>query len=459
MHGTLPLLNQVTPSRAAEAIRTMRATGVSLYIHGGTGIAKSAIARQVANEENVALIDLRLSQLAPEDVRGVPMPGEVDRMKGIVWMPPLVFPRDLDFEGVDAVDDTGICHIRFFNPIGNNGVHYCTSPNIQVEATDPALKLEVERRVNSFVVQLRDDGGHASAGTIRWRVTGEAKAILALEEFNSATPAVMAAAYQLILDRRIGDYIVPDGVMLLALGNRDGDRGVTYQLPKPIANRFVHLEMEFSWDDWFAWAGKNHIHPEVVGYLSKWPSKVNTFDPDSPHLSFSTPRSWEFVSKIISGQQQSCQKPTLDALICGAIGDATGNEFIQHRRFMAEMPDVADILDGKVTTFMTTNPQYATQISYSIRVQLCYELKLRSVEIERSYQGPRNKDAYNKYPPRQAWLKSADRAFAYAIDNFRPDVAIVAARLSVVVHRLNFAPSFMPRFYEFLDSNRDVIMV
>lgn len=449
-------LNKLSPSGVAEAIRAMRGTGISLYIHGAPGISKSSVALQVANTENIAFIDLRLSQLAPEDVRGVPIPGEVDHMKGILWVPPMVFPRDLDFEFVAAIDASGMQTFRFFNPIGNNGIHYCTEPLIEVTAPNQQVEVIVERHLNSFTVHLHDlDGGQPVAGTILWRVTGQTRAVLALEEFNSAPPSVMAAAYQLILDRRIGDYVVPNGVMLLAMGNRDTDRGVTFQLPKPVANRFIHIEMEFHWGDWFIWAGNNHIHPDVLGYLSKWPSKTNDFDPDSPHHSFATPRTWEFVSRIIS-QEHLPSPGTLRALICGAIGDGIGTEFCQHRKFMTEMPSIDDILSGKVKTFYTSNPQYETQISYSICVQMCYELKMRATVIEREYTG--TKMDFNKHPPRRVWLEQADRGFAYAIDHFRPDVTIVAARLSATVHKLQFAPSQMPRFTEFLNSYRSVIM-
>jgi hypothetical protein len=458
MHETFSTgLNKLSPTGVAEAIRTMRDTGISLYVHGGPGISKSSVALQVANEENIAFIDFRLTQMAPEDVRGVPVPGEVDHMKGIIWVPPLVFPRDLDFEFVERIDDSGMQTFRFFNPIGNNGIHYCTDPVIEVSAPNSLVNIEVIVRPNSFTVQLRDDEGEPCYGTVICRVTGKARAMLALEEFNSAPPSVMAAAYQLILDRRLGDYVVPNGVMLLAMGNRDTDRGVTFQLPKPVANRFIHVEMEFKWEDWFAWAGNNGIHSEILGYLSKWPSKTNDFDPDSPQHSFATPRSWEFVSKIISGDTLP-SKDTLRALICGAVGDAIGAEFVQHRKFMADMPDVADILDGKITTFKTANPQFETQIAYSVCVQMCHELRARASVVKRDYPGNEADANFNKFPARRQWLSEADRGFSYAIDNFRPDVTIMAARLSIGVHKLKFSPVYMPRFAEFCDSYREMIM-
>lgn len=451
-------LNKATPSHIAEAILTMRGTGISLYVHGAPGISKSSIARQVADQENIAFIDLRLSQLAPEDLRGVPVAGEVDGFKGIVWMPPMLFPRDLAYEGIETIgcDTHGTKVIRFFNPLGSNGIPYCTAPEITVTCLTSLVHCQVERRINGFTVQITNpQNGEPSTATIHWTVTGKVNAILGLEEFNSAPPSVMAAAYQLILDRRIGDYLVPDGVMLLAMGNRDSDRGVTHQLAKPVANRFVHLEMEFDFDDWFIWAGQHQVHPEVLGYLSKWKSKTNDFDPNSPHHAFATPRSWEFVSKIISRPQLPSNN-TLRALICGAIGDAIGAEFMQHRKFMEDMPNIADILDGSVTEFHPSNKRFETQISYSICVQMCYELKKRDVLVIQEYHGVTAD--FNKSPARRKWLAEADHGFGYAIANFRPEVTIMACRLAIAVHKLRISPMHMPRLSEFLETYRDVIM-
>tara|TARA_B110000261_G_scaffold162403_1_gene205914 strand:- start:650 stop:1315 length:666 start_codon:yes stop_codon:yes gene_type:complete len=92
--------------------------------------------------------------------------------------------------------------------------------------------------------------------------------VLFLDEMNSAAPSVQAAAYQLILNRRVGKYKLPDNVIIMAAGNREADKGVTYRMPAPLANRFVHLELVPSFDDWFQWAIDNKVHTDVVGYLT-----------------------------------------------------------------------------------------------------------------------------------------------------------------------------------------------
>jgi MoxR-like ATPase len=84
----------------------------------------------------------------------------------------------------------------------------------------------------------------------------DSKAIIFLDELNAAPPAVQAAAYQLVLNRRVGTYVLPKGVSIVAAGNRETDKGVTYRMPAPLANRFLHLELKVNFDDWQEWATK-----------------------------------------------------------------------------------------------------------------------------------------------------------------------------------------------------------
>jgi hypothetical protein len=142
-------------------------------------------------------------------------------------------------------------------------------------------------------------------------------------------------------------------------------------------------------------------------------------------------------------------------LICGAIGDGIGAEFVQHRKFMAAMPSITDILSGHVTSFVIHNPKFEMQISYSICVQMCYELQTRAIAVERAYQG--EKRDFNKFPARITWLEEADRGFNYAINHFRPDVTIMAANLAMTVHKLPLSNARMPKLSAFLDTYQDVI--
>jgi len=428
--------NRLRPSLVASAIETMRSTRISVYVHGAPGIAKSAVARQVADKLGIAFIDVRLSQMAPEDVRGVPMLGEVDGMKGVLWSPPLFFPRDLDYQKTETV--TGTQTIRFFNPVGNNGIHYCTKPKIEIVPQGPVTVRITDRQKDRFTVEVD------RSATITWTVTGKAEAILALEELNSAPPSVMAAAYQLLFDLRIGDYILPNGVTIIAMGNRDSDKGVTYKLPKPLANRLVHLEMVVYFEDWLAWATQNLIHPDVVGYLARWPSKLLDFNPDLPTHSFPSPRTWEMASKI---SYQSSPDEVKRALIHGAIGAAAATEFLLHVQIMGDMPDAKSILDGTTTTFRPKNPQHATQIAYSTAVQIMYLLKEQN-DIIRGRQSEERKQ----------WYQQADRAVGYMMEFFAPEVNVVAMRMAMLTHGLRFNSEHMPNYVAFTKRYRDLLL-
>lgn len=123
--------------------------------------------------------------------------------------------------------------------------------------------------------------------------------ILFLDEINSAPPTIQAAAYQLILDRKIGEYVLPKNFAIIAAGNYESDRGVTYRMPTPLANRFVHLNFDLDFDSWKLWAYENNIDKRIISYLSYKQSDLFMFDPKSPNKSFATPRSWKFVDDIL----------------------------------------------------------------------------------------------------------------------------------------------------------------
>ena len=193
--------------------------------------------------------------------------------------------------------------------------------------------------------------------------------ILFMDEMNSAPPAVQAAAYQLILNRRrVGTYHLPENVVIVAAGNREADKGVTYRMPAPLANRFVHLELSVHFDDWFQWAVTNDIHEDVVGYLTFAKKDLYDFDPKSPSRSFATPRSWSFVSELLEDDDD--ENTTTD-LVSGAVGEGLAVKFMAHRKVASKLPDPVDILNGKVKEIETKE----ISAMYSLTVSLCYELK------------------------------------------------------------------------------------
>ncbi len=253
----------------------------------------------------------------------------------------------------------------------------------------------------------------------------ESKAIIFLDELNSAPPAVQAAAYQLILNRRVGTYELPKGVDVVAAGNREGDRGVTYRMPAPLANRFVHLEMKVDFDDWQDWATLNKVHPDVVGYVGFAKQDLYDFDPKSPSKSFATPRSWSFVSDLLS--DNDVDNETLATLISGAVGDGLGNKFMAHRKIAGKLPKAEDILDGKVKDLAIKE----VSAMYSLTVSLCYELKDRA---EKKVKG---------------WDDMADNFFSYMMTNFPTELVVMGAKTALTNYDLPLDATKMKSFDEF----------
>ncbi len=253
----------------------------------------------------------------------------------------------------------------------------------------------------------------------------DSTAIIFLDELNSAPPAVQAAAYQLVLNRRVGTYVLPKGVDIVAAGNRDGDKGVTYRMPAPLANRFLHLEAKVEFDDWQDWATLNKIHPEVVGYVGFAKQDLYDFDPKGGSKAFATPRSWSFVSDLL--KDDDTDTDTLTDLIAGAVGDGLAVKFMAHRKIAGKLPKAEDILDGKVKDLSIKE----VSAMYSLTVSLCYELKDRA-----------DKKAKD-------WNQMADCFFEYMMKNFPTELVVMGAKTALTNYDLPLDASKMKSFDEF----------
>lgn len=156
------------------------------------------------------------------------------------------------------------------------------------------------------------------------------KTILLLDEITSCTKRVQVAAYQLILDRKIGQYTLPEGTFVVALGNREDDDGVYIQLAGPLADRFEIHYIEPDFNSWkYDYALKNDVHPYVVDYLTYRPEGLHTQKQEEDAMVFATPRSWTRVSDILK-IDSNVSNPVVAYKIIGNIGVAEGNMFIKY---------------------------------------------------------------------------------------------------------------------------------
>jgi hypothetical protein len=250
-----------------------------VMLWGPPGVGKSQMVAHIAERHRVPVIDLRLSQMEPSDLRGIPFRVE----EHVEWAIPSMLP-------------------------------------------------DAER--------------HGSQG------------ILFLDEITSVPPSVSAAAYQLILDRRLGAYEVPDGWSIFAAGNRQGDRGVTYTMPAPLANRFSHYDVDTNLDDWVAWAYANGIDERLIAFLRFRPELLFEFDPAHNPVAFPSPRSWEFAHRAL--QKFSDLPQLLTGALQACVGPAAGIELSAFVENLDQLPDIDAIVRGEpVKVPRETDLQYA----------------------------------------------------------------------------------------------------
>ncbi|MGB5520142.1 MAG: MoxR family ATPase [Gammaproteobacteria bacterium] len=237
-----------------------------VMLWGPPGVGKSQMVAQIAERHHAPLIDIRLSQMEPSDLRGIP------------------------FRAADSV-----------------------------EWAVPAMLPSATR--------------HGEEG------------ILFLDEITSAPPSVSAAAYQLILDRKLGEYEVPAGWAIIAAGNRQGDRGVTYSMPAPLANRFSHYEVDVNMDDWVAWAYANHIDERIIAFLRFRQDLLFDFDPSHNPVAFPSPRSWEFAHRGLQKFDENHE--LLTGALQACVGNAAGIELRAFIESLDQMPDLDAIINGE----------------------------------------------------------------------------------------------------------------
>jgi len=296
----------VNHAELKHLIKVYVAAKKALFIWGTIGIGKSEIVRQVGRElateltdkegkplnlefsesikdindmKKFVVIDIRLSQMDPSDLRGIPV---WDKEAGCTrWLAPSTFPR----QGYGLI---------FF------------------------------------------------------------------DELNLSAPLVQASAYQMILNRQLGEYLIPDGFGLIAAGNRLEDRANIFDMAKPLCNRMGHVQLNYPFpEEWTRWAGPAGIDGRVIGFINAFQSKIFEFDHNSKDKAFATPRTWEFVSDLIKGVS-STNTDELLIRIGSMVGESTAVEFIGFLQLRDELhpiedyfkkPDTIDLPEDNLSLF------------------------------------------------------------------------------------------------------------
>lgn len=233
-----------------------------VFIWGAPGIGKSAIVEQFANDLGLECVSLLGSQLAPEDIIGVPQ-------------------------------------------IINGRSVFCPPRNIDRE--EPYC--------------------------------------LFLDELNACSHEVQKAFYSLILERRIGEYHLPEGSIVIGAGNRAQDNAITRPMSSALLNRMFHVEMTASSRIWLEWAAQNGIHRYVYDYICSRPDHLWS-QPSKTEEPFSTPRSWHMLSDAIHSYSDDISEQNLSLLAYGCLTASHATQFIAYIRQVRSKYSVKKILDG-----------------------------------------------------------------------------------------------------------------
>jgi hypothetical protein len=201
--------------------------------------------------------------------------------------------------------------------------------------------------------------------TTRWLIPNflprDGKGILFLDELTSAPQMVQAACYQLVLDRRLGDYVMPAGWEILAAGNPASERGVHFAMPRPLRNRFLHLTLEPDLKDWCSWAILHKILPQVIAFLRFRPNLLLAPGDAVDVTAWPTPRSWVMLSRVLKAWY--ARHSNLDDLLLhifnGVVGEGAAAEFFSFLRLLHELPSTDEILLNPTTTKIPDDPSAA----------------------------------------------------------------------------------------------------
>ncbi|WP_420236887.1 AAA family ATPase [Telmatobacter bradus] len=187
------------------------------------------------------------------------------------------------------------------------------------------------------------------------------KGILFLDELTSAPQMTQAGCYQLVLDRKLGEYVLPDGWLVIAAGNPASERGVHFSMPRPLRNRFVHLKLEADLNDWCKWAVGAGVRPEIIAFLRFKPDLLHTADATSDANAWPTPRSWEMASNVLRGIANRQKTTFLSGasefeaqLLDGTVGPAAAAELIAFLRLFRQLPSIDEILLSPETAPLPT---------------------------------------------------------------------------------------------------------
>jgi hypothetical protein len=398
------------------------------------------------------IVALHLAQFDPTDIKGIPVKDDNGMVR---WCPSSYLPANKteSLTGTTQKVDFMFYHAKFIM------VHVLTLDGTFVGRYNdkitgelkPAwldVKTEFDPVSGEGTVTVTAKNGKTLDGL---SVDIIDKAIVFLDELSTAPPEVQNAALQLVLDRRVAEYDIPRHIPIVAAGNREKDSAYIHTMSGPLANRFIHLTLEPSLDDWIEWAQTHKIHPLIIAFV-KWKGKPALFKFDQKTLAngdygFPTPRSWHMLSDQLRAMEaRGTSTRVHDAIIAGTVGRTAGSNFAAYKRDFDKLPSTDDILQGKE---IEMHEQLSIGAKYGLAISLCYKLD----DYHEKYWDRSTKDL--KKQPKE-W-KIAAKGFCDFIDEYLGNemallcVHIVSKHLDISFTKFKDNPNFMA----FAEKNRD----
>lgn len=189
--------------------------------------------------------------------------------------------------------------------------------------------------------------------SVEWYVTSDfprdpnSRGILFFDELSAADRSLQVAAYEIILDRRLGKlYSLPDGWLVVAAGNLASDRAVATTMSSALANRFMHVELTSSAEDWIEWGAANDIHPAVLGFIKTRPENLFSMKNQNLERGWPSPRAWHRVSEMckIFDVDKSGSKTLLQKIVYGLVGNSAGIDFMTYYKLNEEFDNILDYM-------------------------------------------------------------------------------------------------------------------
>ena len=274
-----------------RAVEICREAGVTPFIWGHRGMGKSSLVRQLAEERGWGFVDLRCSQLEAADLRGLPHRGEDGRTH---FLP----PADL--------------------PVGD------------LTAEEAARLIGPEDRSNPKA--------HAAWLKLRRQLQSRlSEGILFLDELNRAADDVLHASFQLVLDRAVGEYVLPAGWSLVAAGNFAEGYSVNHFDDPAFLDRFAHLVLsagQATAGEWVTWMRKTHGSAADGVLAFAMADLKHVYGDAKGGLGFTiqpSPRSWDAVVRVLATAKEAAASAAVREVMAGLVGRDLATAFRRHR--------------------------------------------------------------------------------------------------------------------------------